>query len=257
MIHSGRTEREGENVPSEAVPDNFDAHHRLPHGGKGSGDEVLIHVGLQLRKHESRTTQASIQAPRSRFQSPSPSAQGGLHAAGGRRGFHLLSGLNPNSRVPTPVPPFPSNLLPLGSLPLGFRNFIPPVLEPQRLQSLGFLPCYPGQAAPFPSLDQAGPQDPLRLSPFTWMLGLACPSPKRTPLSTHFHPFGTRGHLPLRPFLPPRTRADPLTYVAHPQAGRHARSRPGLLGPPRPAPTLVGGAGSPRSMRRRRLPRML
>lgn len=47
------------NVPSEAVSDNFDAHHRLPHGGKGSGDEILIHVGLQLRKHKSRAVRVA------------------------------------------------------------------------------------------------------------------------------------------------------------------------------------------------------
>lgn len=53
---------EGENVPSEAVSDNFDAHHGLPHGGKGPRDEVLIHVGLQLHKYKSTETQRSILA---------------------------------------------------------------------------------------------------------------------------------------------------------------------------------------------------
>lgn len=63
--------RGGENIPSEAISDNFDAHHSLSHGGKGSGDEVLIHVGLQLRKYKSRAVQVSTQAPHSRIRSPS------------------------------------------------------------------------------------------------------------------------------------------------------------------------------------------
>lgn len=57
-----------ENVPSEAVSDNFDAHHGLPHGGKGPRDEVLIHVGLQLRKHKSDSARHSG----SEFPAPGP-----------------------------------------------------------------------------------------------------------------------------------------------------------------------------------------
>lgn len=70
---------EGEKVPSEAVSDNFDAHHGLPHGGKGSGDEILIHVRLQLRKYKSNALRGH---PGSSFPVPEPT-QGWLHAAGG------------------------------------------------------------------------------------------------------------------------------------------------------------------------------
>lgn len=64
------------NIPGEAVADNFHAHHGLPHGGEGSGDEVLVHVGLELRQPEqsgSRRLLPSRSAPRT----PAPPLQGG------------------------------------------------------------------------------------------------------------------------------------------------------------------------------------